>query len=143
MGPDTRGGGALRMSEVAKMLPKEVTQVHHQTNVAGWSAVYASEAPDRVGNPFTVIPLIGTALIEDEHGSKTVVGLVPEGLEFVVCLSPSFLGYLAPSQSVDEFLPILAEWERDQNDDPETGADRKLRQQMEATIRETKKDGGN
>lgn len=85
------------------------------TDATGWGAVYANEKPDKVGNPFEVVPLVCAAMIADEEtGETSIVGMVPEGLEFIPCVSPTFLGYLAPNQSVEDFLPILTEWRGDQ-----------------------------
>lgn len=97
----------MRMWEVAM-------QIKQMSDTLGWSAVYVNEAPDKVGNPFRVVPLVCTALIADDTGETAVVGMIAEGPEFVPAPLPTFLGYLAPAQSVEDFLPILKEWEAEQ-----------------------------
>lgn len=97
-------------------------KIHSMSDTLGWSAVYVNEKPDKVGNPFRVVPLVCTALIsDDETGETAVVGMIGEGPEFVPAPMPTFLGYLAPAQSVEDFLPILEEWKATQ--DPERAAD--------------------
>jgi len=88
--------------------------IHQMSSVVGWAAVYASEKPDAVGNPFEVVPLIALALTEDDNENCATVGMVPEGPDITPAPRPNFLGYLAPGQSLDDFLPVLEEWRADQ-----------------------------
>lgn len=121
------------MSEVAKLV-----NIHMMTSVQGWGAVYASELDNKDDFPFEVRRLVGTAVIshDDDPDSDggVVVGMVAEGGEFVPAVSPTFLGYLAPDQSVDEYLPVLEEWKQDQSE-----AEKLKKDQLKTKIVEEKK----
>lgn len=122
----------MRIREVAK-----IVNIHMLTSCEGWGAVYASEKEDAVGNPFEVRKLIATGVMSDDEKDSeggVVVGFVAEGGEFVPAVSPTFLGYLEPGQSVEEFEPVLAQWKEDQAEDVKLKTE-----QLKAKITEEKK----